>query len=286
MVGGLLFVAVGLLLRVPQNRPAPGGGSRTAPAAARRPAARRDSPPRRPHSDRIKQATFRRFRFRAYPPPRSTEVVTAAYQFAAEHPEIAELCARVSAAASMAAIGQRRLLREVARGQRRRDRVGGTRPGMRRLHRRRDAVPPDALIGRLSCGTSAPPSTRSSARSRRARCRRRNPASPRRALTSRVNNVDTRAAAFARLFEAVHEGVYIGTLGPESTCNHRGQPAAQTDFRLSAARRAEAELRPFDRDRFIDPLARAALLERLETDGAVASYLLRLRRVDKTASLG
>ena len=29
--------------------------------------------------------------------------------------------------------------------------------------------------------------------------------------------MDKRAAAFARLFEAVHEGVYIGTIGPDAT---------------------------------------------------------------------
>lgn len=35
------------------------------------------------------QATYPPIPFQAYTPPRSTEVVTAAYQFAAEHPEIA-----------------------------------------------------------------------------------------------------------------------------------------------------------------------------------------------------
>lgn len=36
-----------------------------------------------------KQASYPPIPFQAYTPPRSTEVVTAAYQFAAEHPEIA-----------------------------------------------------------------------------------------------------------------------------------------------------------------------------------------------------
>ena len=33
--------------------------------------------------------------------------------------------------------------------------------------------------------------------------------------TSIISSWIRRAAAFARLFEAVHEGVYIGTIGPE-----------------------------------------------------------------------
>ena len=42
-------------------------------------------------------------------------------------------------------------------------------------------------------------------------------------------------------------------------------------------------MRPFDRDRFVDPQARVALLERLTTDGSVTDYLLRLRRADQSA---
>jgi signal transduction histidine kinase len=44
----------------------------------------------------------------------------------------------------------------------------------------------------------------------------------------------------------------------------------------------EADVRPLDSDRFIDPQARVALLERLATDGSVSDYLLRLRRADTT----
>jgi two-component system, cell cycle sensor histidine kinase and response regulator CckA len=39
-------------------------------------------------------------------------------------------------------------------------------------------------------------------------------------------------------------------------------------------------VRPFDADRFADGQSRAVLLERLTTDGAVADYLVRLRRAD------
>jgi signal transduction histidine kinase/CheY-like chemotaxis protein len=93
--------------------------------------------------------------------------------------------------------------------------------------------------------------------------------------------VDTRAAALARLFEAVHEGVYIGTLGPGT--DHTIAANAQLKVMLGLpAETADADLRPLASDRFIDALARQELLDRLQTDGAVTSYLLRLRRVDQT----
>jgi two-component system cell cycle sensor histidine kinase/response regulator CckA len=94
--------------------------------------------------------------------------------------------------------------------------------------------------------------------------------------------VDRRAAAFARLFEAVHEGVYIGTIGPESSSTIAANPHLKLMFGYGGET-AEADVRPFDRDRFIDPQARVALLERLTTDGSVNDYLLRLRRADGNA---
>ena len=91
--------------------------------------------------------------------------------------------------------------------------------------------------------------------------------------------MEKRAAAFARLFEAVHEGVYIGTLGPEATSTIAANPHLKLIFGY-ASDAPEQGVRPFDRDRFIDPQARVALLERLTTDGSVTDYLLRLRRAD------
>ncbi|HEY6212459.1 MAG TPA: ATP-binding protein [Vicinamibacterales bacterium] len=91
--------------------------------------------------------------------------------------------------------------------------------------------------------------------------------------------MDRRASAFARLFEAVHEGVYIGTIGPESTATIAANPHLKLIFG-HPGEAPEKEVRPFDRDRFVDPQARAALLERLTTDGSVNDYLLRLRRAD------
>ncbi len=47
-----------------------------------------------------------------------------------------------------------------------------------------------------------------------------------------------------------------------------------------AADAPDNSVRPFDPDRFVDPQIRATLLERLERDGAVSDFLLRLRRAD------
>jgi signal transduction histidine kinase/ActR/RegA family two-component response regulator len=94
--------------------------------------------------------------------------------------------------------------------------------------------------------------------------------------------VDKRAAAFARLFEAVHEGVYIGTIDLESTTTIAANPHLKLIFGYPSET-PEEKVRPFDRSSFVDPQARLALIERLATNGAVADYLLRLRRADDTA---
>jgi signal transduction histidine kinase len=94
--------------------------------------------------------------------------------------------------------------------------------------------------------------------------------------------VERRAAAFARLFETVLEGVYIGTLRPDVTSTIAANPHLKLIFGY-ASDASESDVRPFDVDRFVDPQARPALLERLATDGSVADYLLRLRRADQTA---
>ena len=91
--------------------------------------------------------------------------------------------------------------------------------------------------------------------------------------------MDDRAAAFARLFEAVHEGVYIGTIEADATSTIAANPHLKLIFGY-ASEASDCDVRPFDPDRFIDPQARSSLLERLTTDGSVADYLLRLRRAD------
>ncbi len=94
--------------------------------------------------------------------------------------------------------------------------------------------------------------------------------------------MERRAAAFARLFEAVHEGVYIGAIGPHDSSTIAANPHLKLIFGF-ASDTPERDVRPFDRERFVDPQARVALMERLSNDGAVADYLLRLRRADGVA---
>lgn len=93
--------------------------------------------------------------------------------------------------------------------------------------------------------------------------------------------MDGRAAAFARLFEAVHEGVYIGTLKPESSTTIAANPHLKLIFGYPADA-PDQLVRPFDPDRFVDPQSRFALIDRFSNDGAVNDYLLRIRRADGT----
>ena len=90
------------------------------------------------------------------------------------------------------------------------------------------------------------------------------------------------ADAFARLFEAAQEGAYLGTLGEHTTATLAANPHLRLMFGYPADARP-ADVRPFAPDRFVDPQARAAFLERLERDGGVTDYLLRLRRADDSA---
>jgi C4-dicarboxylate-specific signal transduction histidine kinase len=91
-----------------------------------------------------------------------------------------------------------------------------------------------------------------------------------------------RADDFARLFDAVQEGVYIGTVDRDGCATSAANPHLKLIFGF-ASETPEADVRPFDGERFVDPQARIALLERLVNDGAVADYLLRLRRADGNA---
>ncbi len=87
------------------------------------------------------------------------------------------------------------------------------------------------------------------------------------------------ARAFERLFEAAHEGVYIGLLGGATATTLAANPHLRLMFGYDPAAPL-LEVRPFDPERFVDAEARTAFLERLRRDGAVADYLLRLRRAD------
>ncbi len=90
-----------------------------------------------------------------------------------------------------------------------------------------------------------------------------------------------RADSFARLFEAVHEGVYIGLVSPRDNITIAANPYVRLMLGYPADT-PEASLRPFDADRFTDEGARSAFIDRLARDGAVTDYLLRLRRADGT----
>lgn len=85
--------------------------------------------------------------------------------------------------------------------------------------------------------------------------------------------------ALARLFEVVHEGVYLGSLDAKGSATVAANPHLKLMFGY-AADAPDNSVRPFDPDRFVDPQIRATLLERLERDGAVSDFLLRLRRAD------
>src|SRR3954451_19085732 len=90
------------------------------------------------------------------------------------------------------------------------------------------------------------------------------------------------ADAFARLFEAVHEGVYIGTIDGPATVTLSANPFLKLMFGF-AADTPQNEVRPFEPERFVDLQARDGFVQRLERDGAVSDYLMRLRRADRVA---
>jgi signal transduction histidine kinase len=83
------------------------------------------------------------------------------------------------------------------------------------------------------------------------------------------------------LFESVHEGVYIGTVNGESTKTLAANPHLKLMFGF-AAEAADGDVRPFELEHFVDPQARDGFVDRLQRDGAVTDYLLRLRRADKS----
>ncbi|TAK15528.1 MAG: PAS domain-containing hybrid sensor histidine kinase/response regulator [Acidobacteria bacterium] len=90
--------------------------------------------------------------------------------------------------------------------------------------------------------------------------------------------------AFARLFQAVHEGVFIGLVGAtaESTATLAANPHLRLMFGWADDVPA-GDVRPFEPARFVDTQARASFLQQLARDGSTQDYLLRLRRADGSA---
>lgn len=87
------------------------------------------------------------------------------------------------------------------------------------------------------------------------------------------------SAVLDRLFESIQEGLYIGTVNLDGDTTIVANPHLK--LMLGHPPEADAKaVRPFEPERFVDPDARAAFVERLIRDGSVADYLLRLRRAD------
>jgi len=91
--------------------------------------------------------------------------------------------------------------------------------------------------------------------------------------------MDERNIAFARMFQSVREGVYIGTLGANSTSTLAANPHLKAIFGYPPDA-AENLVQPFEAARFVDPQARQTFIELLDRDGGVMDHLIRVRRVD------
>ncbi len=99
-----------------------------------------------------------------------------------------------------------------------------------------------------------------------------------------VPNASLPSDTFAQLFEAVHEGVYIGLVAPATgpTVTLAANPHLRLMFGW-ADDVPVADVRPFDPARFVDEQARTAFVQQLARDGSARDYLLRLRRADGSA---
>ena len=126
-------------------------------------------------------------------------------------------------------------------------------------------------------------STRNGPRNRRRtrtrRCRRpqRRPLRPRAAAVrssgarTASRRCDLAPDAYARFFEGLHEGVYIGLVSADTTVTI----AANRHLRLIFGWPDDlpaAEVRPFDRARFVDDQARTSFLHQLTRDGSAGGY--------------
>ena len=96
-----------------------------------------------------------------------------------------------------------------------------------------------------------------------------------------LSAAEVRDLAFARLCDHARVGAFVGILldGADRTL------AANAQLRLIFGYPLEiddASIFPFGLERFIDPLARPNLVDRLRRDGSVADFLVRVRRMDLT----
>jgi PAS domain S-box-containing protein len=103
------------------------------------------------------------------------------------------------------------------------------------------------------------------------------------AKTPRPAAAQTRADAFARLFEAVREGVFIGAIAPPGVDDADTTLAANPHLKQIFGYpldTLESNVAPFAPELFVDGGAREALVTRLVDEGGVTDYLLRMRRVN------
>jgi signal transduction histidine kinase/CheY-like chemotaxis protein len=96
-----------------------------------------------------------------------------------------------------------------------------------------------------------------------------------------LRHAESADQAYGRLFDGIQVGAFVGIL------SDRGDRtlAANAQLRLIfgyAVETDERTLLPLSVERFIDPLARPNLLERLRHDGSVTDFLVRVRRADLT----
>ena len=88
--------------------------------------------------------------------------------------------------------------------------------------------------------------------------------------------------AYARLFEGLREGVYIGFASVSETASIAANPYLRTMFGYPVDA-PTADVRPLDPERFVDEQARDEFLKLLTRDAVTHDHLLRLRRLDGSA---
>jgi signal transduction histidine kinase/BarA-like signal transduction histidine kinase len=95
----------------------------------------------------------------------------------------------------------------------------------------------------------------------------------------------SRATTLARLLDGLPHGAWVGEMTRAGDAPARVLAANAGLRRLLGCDDGapDADVQPFAAERFTDPAARGALIERLAADGAVADHVLRLRRLDGSA---
>jgi two-component system NtrC family sensor kinase len=105
---------------------------------------------------------------------------------------------------------------------------------------------------------------------------------PSRRLPAVPTGPEERLEVAARLFERAQVGACVVLLGPGGDDHTLAANARlKLIFGYDPAT-LDPLVQPFESGRFIDPLARSNLVERLDHDGAVTDFLVRVRRTDFT----